>query len=158
MTKKFCFSACAYPSKLKDIGARGAFRKKLESGCQKWISENSTKEEPLGRQGVESGPGIRPIKIFFNMKNGKKSFFSLYPTHSKIKNKKMYSASRFPIKKQLTLHYSFYNNSFQQFYYIKKVSVIYTKMNKIATPKNQALPKLITSNLFYFSASNNETF
>ena len=46
------FSARATPLKLVFIGAQGVFRKPLRSVSRNLISQNSKKEDPLGRQGV----------------------------------------------------------------------------------------------------------
>ena len=53
----------ARPSNLVYFGAKGAFRQILGSVSQTWISEKSTKGDPLGRQGDESlkkGGAVRP--------------------------------------------------------------------------------------------------
>ena len=55
LTKKLCFLSARAPlSKLVYIGTEGAFRKFVGSITKKWILENSTKGDPLGRHGVES--------------------------------------------------------------------------------------------------------
>ena len=54
LTKKSLFSVRAPPSKLVYFGTQGTFRKILGLVDQKWISQNSSKGDPLGRQGVKS--------------------------------------------------------------------------------------------------------
>ena len=53
-TKNCVFMARPSPSKLVYVGAKGAFRKNLGYVSQKWVSQNCTKGNLLGRQGVES--------------------------------------------------------------------------------------------------------
>ena len=48
------FLVCAPALKLVYSGAKGAFRNFSGWVSQKWISQNSTKGDPLGRHGVES--------------------------------------------------------------------------------------------------------
>ena len=54
LTKTLSFSARAPRSKSAYFGAQGAFRKFLGSVSRKWISQNSSKGDSLGQQGVES--------------------------------------------------------------------------------------------------------
>ena len=61
LTKKSHFFGARSPSKLVYIRAEGVFSKFLGSVSQKWISQNSTKGDPLGRQGVESLRRGRPL-------------------------------------------------------------------------------------------------
>ena len=49
----YSFFGTRSPSKLVYIGAKGAFRKILESVGQKWIKKYQ-RRDPLGRQGVET--------------------------------------------------------------------------------------------------------
>ena len=56
--QKIAFFVARFTSKLVYIGAKDAFRKILGSVSQKWISQNSTKGDPLGRHGVESLRGL----------------------------------------------------------------------------------------------------
>ena len=49
----------APPQKLVYVGAEGPLGKNLEYLTKKYISLNSTKGDPLGRQGVESLRGKR---------------------------------------------------------------------------------------------------
>ena len=61
LTKKSRFFGARCPSNLVYSGTKGALRKFLGSVGQKWISQNSTKRDPLGRQGVKSLRGERGV-------------------------------------------------------------------------------------------------
>ena len=54
LDQNLVYKAPPPPLKLVYIGGDGAFRKILGSVRQKWKSQNSSKGDPLGRQGVES--------------------------------------------------------------------------------------------------------
>ena len=86
--KNCVFSARAPPSKLVNIGAKGAFRKILGSVSQKWISQNSTNGDPLGPPPPQSATDFTVLE-----KNSgpisSKTIFAKYQSFYKIKHSQL---------------------------------------------------------------------